>query len=458
MRRRVFSLLVVPFFLGLGYARADAWPQWLGPKRDGVWREDGVVERFPAAGLQLRWSAPLGGGYSGPAVAAGRVFVMDRVVESDVADKGVLIDDGAKPLNENFQRRRLAGKERVVCLDEASGERLWEYEYDCPYTMVSRYAHGPRTTPTVVGNRVYTLGAEGHLHCLQASNGKVLWKQELRQNYGVRTPLWGFASHPLVEGDLVYCMAGGDDTTVVALHRETGQEAWTALSAQEPGYAPAMIGAFGTTKQLVVWHSDAVCGLDLITGALHWSVAAPSTFAMSIGLPVATEGQLLLTSFNRRTWLVRVSQDGDDAEVVWYAEGRRGIGGVMNTPQLDGGYAYGCGPDGRYVCARLADGEPIWTTFKPSTGNRPVQWGNVFTIRHQDRFFLANDFGELVIAKMTPHGYEEVSRAKLIEPDQDIGGRKVVWSHPAFANRSVYLRNDREIRCYSLAADGQESR
>mgnify|MGYP001292437577 CR=1 FL=1 len=101
--------------------------------------------------------------------------------------------------------------------------------------------------------------------------------------------------------------------------------------------------------------------------------------------------------------------------------------------------------------ARLSDGEQLWTSFGASQGDRPASWGNIFTVKQGDRYFLANDFGELIIANLKPSGYEEISRAKLIEPTHKVSGRLLVWSHPAFANRSVYLRNDNEIRCYSLA-------
>jgi hypothetical protein len=124
----------------------------------------------------------------------------------------------------------------------------------------------------------------------------------------------------------------------------------------------------------------------------------------------------------------------------------------MNTPILEDGYAYGCGPEGRYMCSRLVDGERIWSTFQPSSGDRPANWANVFTIKHHDRYLLVNDFGDVVIARLSPNGYQEVSRAHLIDPDHDIGNRKVVWSHPAFANKCIYMRNDHEILCYSLAA------
>ena len=104
-----------------------------------------------------------------------------------------------------------------------------------------------------------------------------------------------------------------------------------------------------------------------------------------------------------------------------------------------------------HVCAKIETGERVWASFEPASAKRPISWGNVFTIRHKDRYFLANDKGELIIAQMSPDGYQEVSKAKLIEPAHQVGSRKLVWSHPAFANRSVYLRNDKELRVYSLA-------
>ena len=318
--------------------------------------------------------------------------------------------------------------------------------------MVATYANGPRVTPAVDDGHVYSLGAEGRLSCLQVEDGTVAWERDLQKSYGAKTPNWGFASHPLVNGKFLYCVVGGPQATVVAFDKKTGEELWTALDAAEPGYAPPMICEFGGERQLVVWDSDHVSGLNLSTGDGYWQVEVKATFAMSIGLPPASDNCLYLMSYNRHTWLVRVADDGRSAKLAWYGSGKQGIGGVMNTPYLDDEYAYGCGPEGRYLCSRLEDGERVWSTFAPSTGKRPGAWANVFTIKHQDRFFLSNDIGELIIARMSPKGYEEISRAHLIEPDQDIGSRRVVWSHPAFANQRIFLRNDHEIRCYSLAS------
>ncbi len=143
-------------------AHGDDWPQWLGPQRDAIWRESGVLEKFPAGGPKVRWRAPVKAGYAGPAVAEGRVYLTDRVLAP-----------GTETPKESFVRPKgIPGTERVLCFDEKDGKLLWTHEYDCPYTV--SYPLGPRCTPLVAGGKVYTLGTEGHLFCLDAATGKVL--------------------------------------------------------------------------------------------------------------------------------------------------------------------------------------------------------------------------------------------------------------------------------------------
>ncbi|MCA9133812.1 MAG: PQQ-binding-like beta-propeller repeat protein, partial [Planctomycetales bacterium] len=165
---------------------ADDWPQWMGPHRDGVYHETGIVERIPPEGLPVLWRVPIAGGYSGPAVAQGRVFVTDYVATSGTST------------NNSGGRDKLTGRERVHCFSAASGESLWMTEYERPYNL--SYANGPRATPTVDGDRVYTLGAEGDLLCLQVASGEILWQKQLAEEFQAETPIWGHAAHPLVHG------------------------------------------------------------------------------------------------------------------------------------------------------------------------------------------------------------------------------------------------------------------
>ncbi len=203
-------------------ARGADWPQWLGSQRDSVWREDGIVDHIPSSGLKVQWRAPIAGGYAGPAVAENRVYVMDYVTDGDQS-------------NDPDKRNVLQGSERVLCLNASNGELLWKYEYACPYEI--SYAAGPRATPTVQGNRVYTLGAEGHLHCLDALSGEVVWSHDFKSQYGAKTPMWGFCGHPLVDGDRLICLVGSHGKLVMAFDRETGKELWRGLDGDEIGYS-----------------------------------------------------------------------------------------------------------------------------------------------------------------------------------------------------------------------------
>ncbi|PYK58270.1 MAG: pyrrolo-quinoline quinone, partial [Verrucomicrobia bacterium] len=218
------------------YLRADDWPQWLGPQRDDVWRETGILEKFPAEGPKVRWRTPIGAGYTGPAVANGRVYVMDRQLTPGVSN----------PSNP-FARGEIPGSERVVCLDEADGKIRWKHEYDCPYAV--SYPAGPRATPTVNDGKVYTLGTEGNLICLDTEKGKLIWSHELTKDYKTKTPMWGFAGHPLIDGKKLICLVGGEGSVAVAFDKDSGKEFWRALSAKEPGYCPPMIYEFAGKRQ-----------------------------------------------------------------------------------------------------------------------------------------------------------------------------------------------------------------
>ena len=155
----------------------------MGPGRDDRWNETGIVEQIPAGGLKVRWRTAIAGGYAGPAIVGGRVFVTDYVKEQ------------GDSTNDPGLRAQSQGRERVLCLDLADGKQIWKHEYPCNYKI--SYPAGPRATPTVVGGQVYTLGAEGNLVCLDALKGQVLWQKDLQREYKTEAPIWGFAAHPL---------------------------------------------------------------------------------------------------------------------------------------------------------------------------------------------------------------------------------------------------------------------
>src|SRR5262249_3661868 len=154
---------------------------------------------------------------------------------------------------------------------------IWKYEYDCTYKIA--YPEGPRCTPVVHGGKVYTLGAMGDLLCLDADSGKVHWSKRFPDDYQAKPPLWGWASHPLVDGDKLFCLAGGEGRAVVAFHKDTGKELWKALSVEEIGYAPPIVIEAGGKRQLIAWHTEAVNALDPETGKLYWSEKHPADVA-----------------------------------------------------------------------------------------------------------------------------------------------------------------------------------
>src|SRR5262249_29223794 len=157
--------------------------------------------------------------------------------------------------------------------DEKTGDILWKREYDCPYKI--SYASGPRTTPVVSKGRVYTLGAMGDLYCLDTKSGDVIWSKSLMKEYQIDAPHWGFAGHPLLDGDHLICVVGGKGSVAVAFNKDTGKEVWKALTAGEPGYAPPTMIEHGGKKQLIIWHPESVNSLNPETGDVHWSVPCP---------------------------------------------------------------------------------------------------------------------------------------------------------------------------------------
>lgn len=444
------SLILSPcLFAFAAPASADDWPQWMGPHRDATWSETGVIDAFPESGPKVKWRVPVGYGYAGPAVADGKVYVADFVKTS------------GELTNNPGTRDRLTGQERLLCLDAKTGKQLWAFAEERQYAI--SYPGGPRCTPTVDGDLVFFLGAEGDLVCLKTADGSVVWKKKLTEEYKTETPIWGFAAHPLVVGDLLYCVVGGQGSVAVAFDKRTGKEVWRALSAPEPGYCPPTLIEQDGKPVLAIWHPEALNGLDLATGKVLWTVPLKPSYGMSIMAPRQEGDVLFAAGIGNVGAAIRLPQSdgkpsaiesaGGEPEVLWRSNVRSGVYPVNSTPYLLDGVIYGNdGESGGIIAAKLADGERLWQSFEATTTEgRPVRQATVFLVRNADRFFLFNDQGELIIAKLSPEGYEEVNRAKIVEPTEPINSRTVVWSHPAFADRACFARSDKEIVCVDLA-------
>ena len=442
------ALLAMTFF---STARADDWPQWLGPRRDSIWREPGLATAIPAAGLPVKWRVPVAGGYSGPAVADGRVYVMDYV-----AREGELV-------NGPNDRTLRAGTERLLCLDAATGRLLWRHEYDCPYSI--SYASGPRCTPTVADGRVYALGAEGNLACLDAATGRLLWSKDFKTDYAAPTPIWGFCGHPLVEGDLLVCLVGGPGSVAVAFDRVTGAERWKALTASESGYCPPTMIESAGVRQLVIWDADNLNALDPATGRVLWSQPLKPMYGMSIMAPQVADtprGQVLFASgIGRVAALYALAADAPAARLLWRGEPKSAVFCANATPFIAGDTLYGCDCDtGMLTAVALEDGRRLWETLAPTTGGeRRSKHGTAFLVRQAEgvagdpagttRTWIFSETGDLILARLSPEKYEELGRTRLLDPTNECFGREVVWSHPAFANGCILVRNDRELVCVS---------
>jgi outer membrane protein assembly factor BamB len=427
---------------------AADWPQWQGPTRANVWAEDGIIEQIPAAGLEQTWRVALGPGYAGPAVAADKVFVFDRVPQANEAK----LPEGAIPKN------ALAGQERLLCLDAGTGKELWQHAYLCPYQI--SYPTGPRVTPMVVGQRVYILGAMGDLLCLDVANGKPLWHKQLMKEYQLeQPPVWGYAAAPLLVGDRLLTLVGGEGSAVVALNAATGKEIWRALSSEEVGYAPPILHTVAGQPQAIIWLSDRVAGLDPQTGKLLWEFPYPHEGlthrpTATISAPVAVGERLLVCDF----WHgITLYQLGAKPTRKWtlasknpFAKVTQGMHTVMSPLHLRGEHVYGTCGQGELRCLKADTGEQLWVS-RELYGGKPALFGTTFIVAQGDRDWLWTDQGDLWLVKLSPQGLTVLGRTHLLAPSQTARGREVVWSAPAFADRAVFVRNDKEIIRVNLA-------
>jgi outer membrane protein assembly factor BamB len=396
-----------------------------------VWREGGVVERFESDRLAPLWRAPIGAGYCGPTVAKRRLYVMDRLLEP-------------KPV------------ERVLCFDSKSGQRLWAHAYECQYKI--SYTAGPRASVTIDDGRAYALGAMGHLHCFDAGAGVVLWKRDLLADFNIAMPIWGIAAAPLVVDDLLILLIGGEDEAgVVALDKKDGEERWRALRDRAQYSAPILIQQAGRPV-VVCWTADSVAGLDPASGQVYWRFPfAPSKMPIGVPTPIVDNGRLLVSSFYDGSLLLALRQDRLAVDQVWRRRGRSeqdtdALHAMISTPLFLGDYIYGVDSYGQLRCLDARTGDRVWEDLTATANER---WGNIHFVRNGERIWMFNELGELIISKLSPSGFEEISRAKLIEPTRIQLNRRggVCWSHPAFADRHVFARNDEELVCASLEAD-----
>jgi outer membrane protein assembly factor BamB len=430
--RSSLGWLIVAGCCALLPAGADAadWPQWRGPQRDGVWRETGIREDLPADSLPLDWSVEIGPGYNGPTVAEGRVFVMDRQTDGEEQT------------------------ERVLCFDASSGQPLWQHRYAAPYSI--QYTAGPRASVTVDGPVAYAVGAMGHLHALDTGSGKVLWQRDLNSQYDISMPIWGIAASPLIYDNLLIQQVGGTQgACVVAFEKSTGTEVWRALNDRAAYSSPVIVRQAGEDV-LVCWTGDSLSGLLPRTGRVVWSHSMPpSRMPIGIATPSVADDLVYVSSFYDGSLLIRLHPDRLASEVVWRKVGRdeqhtEALHAMIGTPLIADGYIYGVDSYGEFRCLEALTGNRVWES---QAAVPKARWATVHMVRHEDKVWMFNERGELLITQLSPQGLQIRARCQLIEPTTaqlaQRGG--VVWTHPAFAERSIFVRNDNRLIKASLS-------
>lgn len=414
------------------FLNGEDWPQWRGPNRDGVWRETGIVEKLPEGQLPHVWSVDIGPGYSGPTVANGRVYVMDR------------------------QPKDRDATERIHCIDSKTGKPLWVVEYPADYRI--SYTAGPRASVTIDQGRAYCVGAMGHFHCLNAETGEVLWKLDLATEYEIKMPIWGIAASPFIYQNLVIQqVCGAENACMVAFDKNTGKEVWRSLNEQGAYSSPILIQQ-DSKDVLVCWTGDSLSGLNPKTGEVYWRHAfPPSRMAIGICDPVLSGEQLFVSSFYDGSLMVRAPRDSTTSEVIWRAVGvdeknTVSIHSMIGTCIVEDNLIYGTDSYGEFRCLDATNGKRLW---EDRTAVPRARWATIHMVRHEDRVWMFNERGELMITKLSRDGLEILSRSQLIEPTIEQLGQRggVCWSHPAFAEKSIFARNDKQLVRVSLEAN-----
>jgi outer membrane protein assembly factor BamB len=411
--------------LAIGFpaaARADDWPQFRGPNRDGVWSETGILESFPGGGLTAVWRAPAGPGFSSPVVAQGRAYLFDAALSAPNA------------------------RERVRCFEASSGKPLWSHSYGVHYpewVFTEDNQSGPNATPIVRDGKLYALGQLGDLHCLDALTGDVLWKRDLARDYQVKE--FSCTPSPLIEGDLLILSIGGKpEASVLALQKSSGAEAWKALDEGQTHSSPIVIDA-GGKRQLIVWTQASVYSLDPATGKAYWRERLITVADYAVSTPIVHGSWLFAAGL-----MLKLDADKPAASVLWpdTRTVSRRILSNTSTAVVLGEHLYSARSSGELVCLEASTGKQVWEA-KDVTDLK--SGASIHLTPNGDSVLLYTDRGELIRARLGAKGYQEISRAKLLEPTYPFAGRKVAWPPPAYADRRIFARNDRELICASLA-------
>lgn len=382
------------------------WPQWRGPRRDGVSLETGLLTSWPAEGLRVLWRTPCGEGYSALAIARGRAFTLSREEDHEV----------------------------ILCLDDATGKELWRHAYPAPCKLP--YGNGPRSTPTIDDDRVYSVGATGILHCLRAANGEVVWREDLLQAFNADNLIRGTSSSTLVEGDLLLTNPGGPGgNSIVALDKRTGDKIWGALDDPPSYSSPIALTAAGV-RQLIFFTGDGLVGLAPVDGTLLWRFPWLTHEGTHIATPIARDNYVFFSSgYQKGGALLKLVPDGQGvrAERVYQT---RAMSNHFSTCVLYREHLYGCTEAGFLTCMNFRTGEVTWRVRGYGKGTALAADGHLVVLAETGR--------KLALIEANPERYTEKGLCRI--PEQRC------WTVPTLAHGRLYVRLEEEIICFDAAS------
>jgi outer membrane protein assembly factor BamB len=386
-------------FAALPLLAAD-WPQWRGPNRDGVSPETGLLKSWPAGGPKLVWKATgLGEGYSSFSVAGGRLYTQGQ----------------------------RAGTQYVMAFDVATGKKLWEVENGKAYE--ERRGNGPRGTPTLDGDRLYALAADGSLVCLDNKSGKKIWGFNIVTRYNGDVPHWGISESPLIDGARVIVQPGGSSASIVALDKMTGSEVWKS-AGDSAAYSSAVLAQVGTQKQLLHFTSAGAVGLRADNGERLWHYNQVSNRTANIATPIYRNGHAFFSS-DYGTGAALLKLDGRRAEEIYFT---REMKNHYSSSVLIGDYLYGFSSS-ILTAMKFDDGAVAWR-------DRAVGKGSV--IYADGLLYTQGENGTIALVEASPIAYKEISRFSL-----PIGGYPL-WTLPVIADGHLYIRDQDNLYRYAI--------
>jgi outer membrane protein assembly factor BamB len=392
-------------------AGAHDWPQWRGVHRDATSAETGLLKEWPKQGPPLAWKATgLGRGYSEVSVAGGRIFTMGERRDPNNAKEATF----------------------VIALDEAKGKELWATR------IGDRYGDGgPRSTPTVDGDRLYALSPRGDLLCLETATGKPVWGKNLPKDFGGKVGGWRYSESVLVDGDRLICTPGGKEATLVALNKKTGETVWKAKvpNDDQAEYSSVVKADVNGQKQYIQFLHRGVVGINADDGTFLWRYDHPANGTANCSTPVYHNGAVFAASaYGRGGGQARLVREGGktNAKEEYFVKGMQNHHGGM---VLVDGYLYGEG-DRRLYCIDFKTGKVMWQQSRPGKGSIAYADG---------RLYYRSEGGPVTLVEANPEKY--VERGRFEQPQRGSGP---CWPHPVLANGKLYLRHADLLFCYDV--------